>query len=85
MGRTYAGILGVIAFLTVLLRGLIDGGSVETTMQTAVASLALMALLGAIIGRLGAWFVEDSIRWQIQCELEAHQRSKSPVRPAERG
>lgn len=83
MGRIYAGILGVIAFLTVLVRGLIGGGNVETTMQAAVVSLAFMALVGAVIGRLAAWFVEDSIRWQVQCELENHQRSNDKGRQAE--
>ena len=85
VSRTYAGILGVIAFLTVLVRGLIDGGNVETTMQTAVMSLLAMALVGAVVGRLAAWFIEDSVRWQVQCELETHQQSDDKVGQAARG
>lgn len=73
MGHTYAGILGVVAFLTVIGRGLIDGGGVETTLRFAVASLFVMAAVGMIVGRLAEWFVEESMRWQIQAELEAHQ------------
>lgn len=71
MGRAYGGILGVIAFLTVLGRGLFDGGGVETTMGTAVASLFVMTAVGAIAGRLAAWCVEESIRWQVQAHVEA--------------
>lgn len=84
MGRNYAGILGVIAFLTVLGRGLVGGDTVATTMRVAVCSLAAMAVVGAIIGRLGAWLVEESIRWRIHQELATEQRPAERVRPAER-
>ena len=80
MGRTYAGILGILAFLLVLGRGLINGGSVETTIRVACTSLLVMALVGAIVGRLAAWFVEQSIRWQIQGELEAHSQFRDEAR-----
>jgi tetrahydromethanopterin S-methyltransferase subunit C len=82
MGRTYAGILGVIAFLTVLVRGLIDGRSAETIMQAAVTSLVIMAVVGAIVGRLAAWLIEDTIRWQIHRELASHQPANEQARPA---
>ena len=76
MGRRYAGILGALAFLTVVGRGLIDGGGAETTLRIAVTSLFVMAVVGVIVGRLAAWFVEESIRWQVRAELEARVASR---------
>jgi hypothetical protein len=81
MGRTYAGILGVIAFLTVIGRGLIQEGGVESTMRLAVTSLLVMAVVGGVIGRLAAWFVEESIRWHLQVQLQA-QRHRTNAEPA---
>ena len=85
MGRTYAGILGTIAFLTVLGRGLIHGAEAVPTLRLASASLLVMAVLGAIVGRLAAWLIDQSIRWQVQGELEARQpaghRARAPAGP----
>ncbi len=73
MGRTYAGILGVIAFLTVLARGLVDGAAAETTLRLALVGLLAMALVGIAVGRLAAWSLDQSIRWQVLADLEARR------------
>jgi hypothetical protein len=75
MGRTYAGILGVIAFLTVIARGLVDGAAAETTLRVALVGLLAMALVGIAVGRLAAWSLDQSIRWQVAADLKA-QRSR---------
>jgi hypothetical protein len=80
MGRMYAGILGALAFLLVLGRGLIHGADLETTARVACTGLVVMALVGAVVGRLAAWFIEQSICWQIQGELDARPQTRDEAR-----
>ncbi len=62
MGRTYAGVLGPVAFLTVLTRSLIDGGSPTETLQLAMICLFGFAGLGFVAGQIADMVVMDSIR-----------------------
>ncbi len=71
MARTYAGILGSLAFLTVLARGLANGGGVESVVYTAWCSLLAFALAGGVIGWLAEGVVRDSINGQIEAEIAA--------------
>lgn len=70
MGRVYAGVLGPIAFLTVLARGAMAGGF-ETTLITAVACLFAFGAVGAVVGRLAGWIVDESVRTRFGAELRA--------------
>ena len=70
MGRVYAGVLGLIAFLTVLIRGAM-AGSFESTLCTAVAYLFAFAAVGAVVGRLAGWVVDESVRMRFSAELQA--------------
>ena len=71
MARTYAGILGSLAFLTVLARGLVNGGGVESVVYTAWCSLLAFALAGGAIGWLAEGVVRDSVKGQIEAEIAA--------------
>ncbi len=68
MGRVYAGILGPLAMATVLLRSLRHGGGAETSLVTALASLAVFAAIGYMAGALAGWIVEQSVRSQLALE-----------------
>jgi hypothetical protein len=85
MGRTYAGVLGPIAFLTVTVRGLKQGGGVEPVLLAAWLALVAFAALGYVVGRLAGWMVEQSVMSRIDQELTAREAeaqaaaaSKSP-------
>ena len=84
MGRTYAGILGTVSFSTVLVRGLIDGGGVESTLLTACACLFVFAALGAVVGRTAAWVVDESVRAKVNAELDALQAAQGTTDAAAR-
>ncbi|MBX3412479.1 MAG: hypothetical protein KF708_07315 [Pirellulales bacterium] len=69
MGRNYAGVLGLLAFFTVLARGLTHGASAEGMVQSAATALVIFAAAGYVIGSLAAWNVEQSIRAQLADEV----------------
>lgn len=71
MGQTYAGILGPIAFLLTVARGLIHGGGAETTLKIACLCLFLFAGVGYLLGRIAEYVVEDSVRARLQIEIDA--------------
>ena len=71
MGRTYAGVLGTIAFAATVARGLFHGGGFQTTLTAAVACLIAFAAIGAIVGELAGWIVADSIRSNLAAEANA--------------
>ncbi len=76
MGRSYAGIIGLLAFVTVVTRGLIDGASVESTLQVACLSLFGYAAIGYVIGRVGELIVADSVGAKFDAEMKAYQQTR---------
>jgi hypothetical protein len=62
VGRHYAGILGLLAFLTIVTRGLVHGAGVESTLIAAAFHLFLFAFVGYIVGQLAGWIMLDSFR-----------------------
>ena len=73
----YAGILGPLAFLTCLARGLIHGGGTETVLLTAWCSLLVFAAIGGVIGWVAERIVEDSVRGRISAELAAEESTET--------
>lgn len=73
MGRTYAGILGLTAFLTLVARSVLQGGDPASALRWACVGLAVMTCVGAILGRLAAWAVDESVREKMNAELAAHE------------
>ncbi len=78
MAHSYAGILGPLALLTCLARGLIHGGSTETVLLTAWCSLLVFAAIGGVIGWVAERIVEDSVRGRISAELAAEAPMETP-------
>jgi hypothetical protein len=83
MGRIYAGILGPVAFATVLGRSLVDGGGVDSTVKIAMACLFTFAAIGYIAGRVADQIVHDSVRTRLEAEMAARQMP-GPTRGAAR-
>lgn len=71
MARTYAGILAHVAMLVVLLRALKDGAGFDGTILQAVASMALLAAVGMIVGMIAEATIDESVRKRMQTEIDA--------------
>lgn len=84
VGRSYGGILGLIAFLTALVRGEGSGGGAADTLPYACVSLVLFTALGFIFGCLAQRMVDDAVREQLVARMAADKKSNLPV-PADRG
>jgi hypothetical protein len=78
MARQYAGILALIAFLTVLARAAITGQSPLAAVKLACACLFAFALIGAVAGWVGGRLVEEAVEARFNAEV-AQQRP--PDRP----
>jgi hypothetical protein len=78
MGPRYAGILGSLAYVLVLSRGLIDGSSAESVLGLSILCLLAFAGIGYLTGRIADKVLWDSLKKQFTDEFEAHsQRSKT--------
>ena len=71
MGQRFAGILGVTALCTTVLRGAIGGLSPEGTLQQAVIYLFAFAAVGWIIGTIAESTVDSSVRTRFAAEMKA--------------
>ena len=77
MGRTYAGILGLLAFTTVLARSVIDASSVESTMMLATVCLFLFAGVGYLAGRVADSIVLEAVKTKFDKELRVREAVES--------
>ena len=68
MGRAYAIILGLLAFLTILARGLLMGASPESTLPCAWISLLTLSALGYVLGKCGSSLMDGIARKQVEAE-----------------
>ena len=71
MGRSYAGILGPLAFALVTARGAIGGWALEPTLLSASAALFVFAAIGFFAGQLAEFLVGQSVRVQFQAAMAA--------------
>lgn len=69
MGRRYAGILGMLAFATVLFHGAMHDAGAEATLWRACGAMVVMAVVGATIGALAGWTVAEAIRSKLIRQL----------------
>lgn len=71
MGRTYAGILGPLAMVVIICRGLKDSAGLEGTLTLAIVALAIYAIVGSIVGQIAQATIDESVRLKIERQLEA--------------
>lgn len=71
MAHIYAGILGPLALLTSLARGIMHGGGVDSLLWSGWCSLLVFSAIGYLIGWLAERTVADSVRDGISAELAA--------------
>jgi len=73
MGRTYAGILGPLAFAVVVTRGLVEQESVNGTLYHAAAALFAFAAIGYVIGFLAERTIIEAIDARFHAQLQANE------------
>jgi hypothetical protein len=71
MGRTYAGILGPLAMVVIICRGLKDSAGIEGTLTIAIVALAVYAIIGSVLGQIAQATIDDSVRQKIEQQLAA--------------
>lgn len=81
MGRNYGGILGLVAFATVIGRGMVALSSIESVIQVASIAMFLFAGLGWIVGSIAARIVDESVRQKVNAELDGLQHSMEQAVP----
>jgi hypothetical protein len=82
MGRSYAGILGPLAFMTEIARGVLRSAGTESTVMTAIGALFAFALIGFVLGELAGWIVNDAVRSRLAMEIAAAKPKAAAVKPA---
>ena len=76
MGRTYAGILGPLAFTTILARNVLNTSSVESTMMFATVCLFLFAGIGYLVGQVADSIVLEAVRTNFDRELQDREAAE---------
>ena len=69
MGPSYAGILGPIAFVTKLARGLFNGSSTDDLLISALISLVAFAAIGYVVGSLADRVILESVKQRFHREF----------------
>jgi hypothetical protein len=78
MARTYASLLGLLAFALLLARAVGHGWGAGESMIGATIAAAIFAAIGFAAGGIAELFVNDSVRGQFQAamaEFEAEQKN----------
>jgi hypothetical protein len=69
MGRIYAGILGPLAMVVIICRGIMDSAGLEGTLTLAIVALAVYAAIGAVLGQIAQATIDESVRYKIEQQL----------------
>jgi hypothetical protein len=67
MARLFASFFGAVAFLVVILRGLLEGRAVEATLESACLALVIFSLVGGWLG----WTADGAVRQAVETQVEA--------------
>lgn len=73
MGRAYAGVLGYLAASLTLARGSLAESGAEATLLSAIAALAIFAVIGCVLGTIAERTVDQAVRQRLEAELDATQ------------
>jgi hypothetical protein len=76
MGRSYAGILGPLAFALVVARGALSGWSLEPTLMSASIAVFLFAAIGYLAGQTAEFLVSQSVGTQFQAAMAAWENKQ---------
>jgi hypothetical protein len=85
VARTYAGILGPLAFLTSLARSLIHNQGPQAALWTALGWLAVLTGVGLLLGWLAEQTVAEGVAGRLLAELSAQQSGRVETKAANSG
>lgn len=77
MAHIYAGILGPLAFMASVARGMAHGGGTQSVLFNAWCALLLFSAVGWVTGWIAEHVVEDSVRGRIAAELAAEKANET--------
>ncbi|MCG8450792.1 MAG: hypothetical protein MI725_14575 [Pirellulales bacterium] len=69
MARTYAVVMALLGMVVVLLRGVKEGAEFDGTIVASLAWMALLGAIGMIVGALAETTLVESVRTKIEAEL----------------
>ncbi len=73
MGRDYAGVLGLLAFATVLARGIVRSAGANATLWHATQMMFVFAAVGGLVGAVAGRIVAESVRASMAAEADKRQ------------
>ena len=77
ISRQYAGVLALLAFSIIVLRGALNGEDIVATLPIACLSLLIFAVLGSCIGQIAGLIVRESVRAKFDAERSEAESHKS--------
>jgi hypothetical protein len=86
MARSYAGVLGLVAFATTIAHGVLHGRGPEVTLLWASVGMVAFAMIGSLLGSVAGSTVEEAARMrmarQLAAQKEAHRDTESRTQSA---
>jgi len=79
--RTYAGYLGLVAFVATIANGLLHGGSIYSVLWGAWLSLLAFMVVGFLAGGIAGWMVDEAIRGRVAAEIAIREQARA-AKPA---
>lgn len=76
MHRQFAGILATAAFAITVIRGWSVGGDAAAVLPRAAAMLVGFGILGAALGRVALWMVEEGVESRLREALNETSSKK---------
>ncbi len=76
MARTYAGVLGLLAFAVVMFRSVVNDGPMAATVGQAIVSMLAFTLVGLLLGRVGQFVVDDGVRGELALAMQESSTEK---------
>jgi hypothetical protein len=77
MGRTYAGVLGLIAFATIVARGVIHQSGASATFPAAAGMMFVFAGIGYVLGTIAERAIASDLKARFQEEMTRLQTAAS--------
>ncbi len=69
MARTYAGLLGLIAFVTIMIRCAIHGANIDNTIWSAFIAMVVWAALGWVFAWIAERIVVESVQRSFKMQM----------------
>lgn len=76
MARQYAAVLALVGMSTVLFRALRHGSGVESAVTGGLSWMAIMGLVGLVVGAIAQSTIEESVRLSMEQEYAATELAR---------